>query len=64
MLIVINTQKGLFHYTRLPFGVSSVPDIFQSVMDNVLQGIPSVIVYLDNILLSSPTESDHALTVT
>ena len=57
--VVINAQKGLFCYTYLPFGVSSAPGIFQRVMENVLQGIPNVIVYLDDILLSSPTESDH-----
>ena len=28
-------------------------------MENVLQGIPNFTVYLDDILLSSPTESDH-----
>ena len=27
-LTVINTQKGLFQYTRLPFGVSAAPAIF------------------------------------
>ena len=37
--VVINTHKGLFRYTRLPFGVSSAPGIFQRVMENVLQGI-------------------------
>ena len=57
--VVINTHKGLFRYTRLPFGVSSAPGIFQRVMENVLQGIQNVIVYLDDILLSSATESDH-----
>ena len=51
--VVINTLKGLFRYTRLPFGISSVPGIFQWVMENILQGIPNVIVYLDDILLSS-----------
>ena len=57
--VEINTQKGLFCYTRLPFGVSSAQGIFQCAMENVLQGIPNVIVYLDDILLSSPTKSDH-----
>jgi len=57
--VVINTRKGLFHYTRLPFGVSSAPGIFQRVMKNVLQGIPNVVVYLDDILLSSTNKSDH-----
>jgi len=57
--VVISTHKGLFRYTRLPFVVSSAPGIFQRVMENVLQGIPNVIVYLDDILLSNTTESEH-----
>ena len=31
--VVIITQKGLFRYTRLPFGVSSAPGIFHRVME-------------------------------
>lgn len=40
----INTHKGLFQYNRLPFGISSTPGIFQRTMENLLQGIPHVIV--------------------
>ena len=39
-LVVINTQKGLFKYTRLPFGISSAPGILQRVMESIHQGIP------------------------
>ena len=49
-LVVVNNHKGLFRFTRLPYGVSSAPGIFQRLMENVLQGIPNVIVYLDDIL--------------
>lgn len=49
-LIVINTSKGLFHYTHLPYGISSAPEIFQRLMDNLVQGLEGVIVYIDNIL--------------
>ena len=33
---VINTHKGLFEYTRLPFGISSAPAVFQRVMEGLL----------------------------
>ena len=28
-------------------------------MDNILQGIPGVVVYLDNILVTAPTVEEH-----
>ena len=59
MFTVINTHEGLFRYTRLPFGISAAPGIFQRVMDNILQGIPGVVVYLDDILVTAPTVEKH-----
>ena len=44
-MVAINTSRGLFHYNRLPFGVSSALAIFQRTMENVLQGIPHTSVY-------------------
>ena len=58
-LVVINTPKGLFQYNRLPFGISSAPGIFQRTMDSSLQGIPGVVVYLDNILVTGPSDREH-----
>ena len=55
----INTHKGLFHYKRLPFGVSSAPAIFQRTMDSLLQGIPQTCVYLDDILITGTTVEEH-----
>ena len=39
---VINTYKD----THLPFDISAALDIFQRAMDNIIQGIPRVGVYL------------------
>ena len=32
----INTHKGLYKYTRMPFGVQSAPAIFQAIVDQIL----------------------------
>ena len=57
-LLVVNTPRGLFQYTRLPYGVSTAPAIFQSVMDRILHGLP-VACYLDDILIVAKTEEEH-----
>ena len=56
---VINTHRGLFRFNRLPFGISSAPGIFQRTMENLLNGIPCVIVYLNDILVSGVSKEDH-----
>ena len=58
-MVVINTHKGLFRYNRLPFGVSSAPAVFQRVMESVLQGIPNVVVYFDDILVAGKSTAEH-----
>ena len=55
----INTQKGLFQYTRLPFGIASAPAIFQRTIEGVLRGIPHVCVYIDDILITGSSQEDH-----
>ena len=50
--VTINTHLGLYRYTRLPFSVASAPAIFQRTMDTLLQGIPGVICYIDDILIT------------
>ena len=62
-LVVINTSKGLFHYNRLPFGVSSDPAIFQRIIENILQGIDHVCIYLDDILITGKDDADHLQTL-
>ena len=52
-------HKGLFRYNRLPFGITSTPGIFQGVMEGLLSDIPGVLVYLDDILITGSTDTDH-----
>ena len=49
--VTINTHKGLYRPTRLPFGVTSASAIFQSKIEQMLQGIPMVACRVDDITL-------------
>ena len=56
---VISTHRGLYAYTRLPFGVASAPSIWQRVIEQIVQGIPGVCVYFDDLLVSAESQADH-----
>lgn len=47
----INSYHGLYSYHCLNFGVSSAPSKFQSVMDQILQGLDQVTFFMDDILI-------------
>ena len=57
--VKINTHRGLYRYTRLPFGVASAPAMFQKMMDTILQGIPHIICYIDDILVTGNDDAEH-----
>ena len=58
-VLTINTHKGLYSYTRLPFGVSSAPAIFQRTMDTILAGTLHIACYIDNIIVTGTDVADH-----
>ena len=57
--IIISTNRDLYRYNRLSFGVSSAPAIFQCTMDSLLVGISNVSVYINDLLVSGSTEEEH-----
>ena len=59
-LVASNTHiKELFQYSRLPFGISVALSIFQRNMGTLLQGLPGVCLYLDDILITSKADQEH-----
>ena len=57
--LTINTHKGLYQPTHLVYGISSGPGIFQRTMEELLAGIPFVIVRFDDILISGRNDVEH-----
>ena len=62
-LLTINTHKGLYGYTRLPFGIASAPAIFQRTMDVILQGVAHVMCYIDDIIITGKDDDEHLSTL-
>ena len=58
-LVTISTHLGLFRYNRLPFGVPLAPTIFQLTMDQLLNGLPGVKCYLDDIIITGSNHREH-----
>jgi hypothetical protein len=58
-LVTVNTQKGLFRFRRLPFGVAAGRAIFQRCLESVLEGLNGVIIYLDDICVTGRSEQEH-----
>jgi hypothetical protein len=53
---------GKYAYKRLAMGIACAPDIFQSIMMEILGDLDYVLVYIDNILIiqrENETEQDH-----
>lgn len=57
--LVFSTPFGNFRFTRMPFGISSAPEIFQKCMSHLLSGLKGVVCYLDDVLVSGKTQSEH-----
>ena len=57
--LAVNTHRGLFAPTRLPFGISSASGIWQKKMETILKGIPGVKCRVDDILITAPSIEEH-----
>ena len=53
--VTINTQRDCI----VILGIASAPEIFQRAMNSILQGIPQVLCYLDDILITGANKEEH-----
>jgi hypothetical protein len=55
----IITPFGLFEFLLMPFGLRNAGMTFQRLMDSLLGRLPFAFVYLDDILVASPSAAEH-----
>ena len=56
----IITPFGLWKFLCMLFGLKNAAQTFQRLMDTILRGISCISIYLDDILVSSSTQTEHA----
>ncbi|UYV61276.1 K02A2.6-like [Cordylochernes scorpioides] len=49
--LVMSTPFGRYRFFRLPFGISSAPEIFQKIMHKIFCDIPNVVCHIDDLLI-------------
>ena len=55
----VTTPFGLFNFSRTPFGLRNSGRTFQRFIDHVTPGLDFVLVYLDDLLVTSPDHRKH-----
>ncbi|UYV66964.1 K02A2.6-like [Cordylochernes scorpioides] len=53
------TPFGRFRFKRLPFGISSAPEIFQKIMGQILEGLGGTLCHMDDILVYGSCQEEH-----
>lgn len=53
------TLFGRFHFKRLPFGITSAPEIFQRKMMETMEGLEGVEIFMDDVLVYGAKVSEH-----
>ena len=53
------TPFGRFCFNKLPFGVSSAPELFQRRMSQILEGLDGVLCQMDDVLIFGSDKAQH-----
>ncbi len=62
-LCVFNSPFGRYKFNRLPFGISSSPELFQRKSFEIFGQIKNVHIYFDDLILATDSEIEHDITL-
>lgn len=58
-LCTFNTPFGRHCFLRLPFGISSAPEVFHRTVQQLFDGIEGVGVFIDDVVVWGKTKTEH-----
>ena len=50
---------GQYHFNKLPFGISSAPELFQKRMNKILAGLDGVVCQMNDVLRVGANQAEH-----
>ena len=59
LLTTFITLFGRYCFNKLPFGITSVPELFQKRMKMILEGLSGVVCQMDDILIFGSSQEEH-----
>lgn len=58
-ICTFNTPFGRYSFKRLPFGLTSAPEVFHRTIQQIFESVPGTKVYIDDILITRSTMEEH-----
>lgn len=59
LLITFITPFGRYCFNKLPFGITSAPELFQRRMNSMLSGLSGVLCLMDDVLIFGKDQAEH-----
>ena len=59
LLTTFNTPIGRFRWLRMPFGLKSSPEVYQRIMDEMLENIDGAFAIMDDVLVAGRDLAHH-----
>ena len=59
LLTTFITPMGRYYFNKLPFGISSAPELFQKRMKRIMEGLEGTVCHMDDILVFGADQVEH-----
>ena len=53
------TPFGRYYFNKLPFGISSAPELFQRRINVILEGLGGILCHMDDVLVYGTNQMEH-----